>query len=83
MKRVWSLLGLVSLLILSAQPVWARTCPKLIKEGKDLLASAKLSKANEDKVKALLDESQKLHDGGSHGDSVKKANEALDLLKKK
>lgn len=83
MKRVWSLLGLVSLSILSAQPVWARTCPKLIKEGKDLLASAKLSKANEDKVKALLDESQKLHDGGSHGDSVKKANEALDLLKKK
>lgn len=83
MKRVWSLLGVVSLLILSVQPVLARTCPTLIKEGKELLATAKLSKANENKVKALLDESQKLHDAGSHGDSVKKANEALDLLKKK
>ncbi len=83
MRRVGSLLGVISLLLLFVQPAWARTCPKLIKEGKDLLASAKLSKANEDKVKALLDESQKLHDGGSHGDSVKKANEALDLLKKK
>lgn len=83
MRRVGSLLGVISLLLLFVQPVWARTCPKLIKEGKDLLASAKLSKANEDKVKALLDESQKLHDGGSHGDSVKKANEALGLLKKK
>jgi len=83
MRNVWSLLAGMGLLLLSAQPALARTCPKLIKEGKDLLASAKLSKANGDKVKALLDESQKLHDAGSHADSVKKANEALDLLKKK
>lgn len=46
------------------------------------MAKAKLSKANEDKVKALLDDSQKLHDPGSHSESVKKANEALDLLEK-
>jgi hypothetical protein len=72
----------MALLLLSVQPAGARQCPKLIKEGKDLLASAKLSKGNEAKVKALLDEAQKLHDAGSHGDSVKKANEALGLLKK-
>jgi hypothetical protein len=83
MKRVGSLLAVVGLLVLSSQPVWANRCPRLIKEGKELLTSAKLSKSDEEKVKALLDESQKLHDSGSHADSIKKANEALDLLKKK
>ena len=83
MKRVLSLLGLIGLLTFSVQPVWANRCPGLIKEAKGLLASAKLSKADEDKVKTLLDESQKLHDAGSHSDSIKKANEALGLLKKK
>ena len=67
----------------SVQPAWANSCPRLIKEAKGLLAEAKLAKADEGKVKALLDESQKLHDSGSHGDSVKKAKEALALLGKK
>jgi hypothetical protein len=83
MKRALSILGFASLLILSVQPAWANSCPRLIKEAKGLLADAKLTKANQDKVKALIDESQKLHDSGSHGDSVKKANEALALLEKK
>jgi hypothetical protein len=68
---------------LSASPVSARTCPKLIKEGRDLLAKSKLVKAEKDKLKALIDESEKLHDGGDHGGSMKKINEALVLLKKK
>lgn len=83
MKRALSVLGLAGLLIFSVQPVWANSCPRLIKEGKELLGKTKLGKADQDKVKALLDESQKLHDSGSHGDSVKKANEALALLGKK
>jgi hypothetical protein len=83
MRKMWTVLGLVSLLTVAAQPAWAGTCPKLIKEGKDLLASSKLGKADQDKVKALLDESQKFHDARNHGDAIKKANEALDLLKKK
>ena len=83
MRGLLSLVGVAALLIVSVEPVWANRCPRLINEGKALIAAAKLSKADEDKVKALLDESQKLHDNGSHGDSVKKANEALDLLKKK
>ena len=82
MKRALSLLAL-GLLIFSVQPVWANSCPRLIKEGKELLANAKLAKSDETKVKALLDEAQKLHGAGSHSDSMKKANEALDLLKKK
>ena len=68
---------------LSASPVSARTCPKLIKEGRDLLAKSKLVKVEKDKLKALIDESEKLHDGGDHGASMKKINEALALLKKK
>ena len=83
MKRFLSVAGLASLLIFSVQPVWANSCPRLIKEAKGLLADAKLTKANQDKVKALIDEAQKLHDSGSHGDSVKKAKEALALLGKK
>ena len=83
MKRLLSVVGLASLLMFSVQPVWANSCPRLIKEAKGLLAEAKLAKADEGKVKALLDEAQKLHDSGSHGDSVKKAKEALALLGKK
>lgn len=83
MKKVWSLLGVASFLILSSQPVWANRCPTLIKEARNLLAKAKLAKADEDKVKKLLDESQKFHDAGDHSDAIKKANEALALVKKK
>lgn len=83
MKRALSALGLIGLLIFSVQPVWANSCPRLIKEGRELLSKAKLAKAEEDKLKALLDEAQKLHEAGSHGDSMKKANQALDVLKKK
>lgn len=83
MKRALSILGLASLLVFSVQPVWANSCPKLIKEAKGLLADAKLAKADQNKVKALIDEAQKLHDSGSHGDSVKKAKEALALIGKK
>jgi len=83
MKRALSVLGLASLLAFSVQPVWANRCPGLIKEAKGLLADTKLAKADQDKVKALLDEAEKLHESGSHSDSMKKANAALDLLKKK
>ncbi len=60
-----------------------RKVPTLIKEVRNVLAKVKLSEADEDKVKALLDEAQKLNDNGGHAASVKKANEALDLLKRK
>ncbi len=82
MKRVSFLLGVGSLLVLFVQPVWAR-CAPLIKEGRELLPKAKLAKADEGKVKALLDEAQKFLDAGDHTNGVKTANEALDLLRKK
>ncbi len=55
----------------------------MVNEGRDLLAKVNLPAGEAKKIKALLDEAQKLHDEGSHGESVKKGNEALDLLKKK
>jgi hypothetical protein len=82
MKRSWFLVaGFAG--TLAAGPLWGFECPTLITQGREQLAAAKLPKANEAKVKALLDEAQKLHERGSHDDSVKKANEALALLKKK
>jgi len=83
MRRFGSFVFGGSLLLLSFGPVWAFQCPTLIKEAKELLPSAKISSADQKKVKALLDESQKLHDSGNHGDSIKKAKEALALLGKK
>ena len=47
------------------------------------MAKANYSKSDAAKIKGLLDESEKLHDSGDHGESVKKAKEALSLLKKK
>ena len=69
--------------IFSAESGWARQCPTLIKEGRDTLSTIKLPKVEEDRIKALLNEAQKFHDNGDHAASVKKANEALGILKKK
>jgi hypothetical protein len=82
MGKIWTLLGAVGLLLLLAQPTWAGCLPR-IREGRELLKTAKLAKADEDKVKALLDQAQKYFDAGDHGNGVPTANQALDLLKKK
>jgi len=81
MKKIALLLAFAGL-FLSAQPVWPR-CAPLIKEGRELLGKVKPAKVDEDKAKGLLDEAQKFLDAGNHVDGVKKANEALDILKKK
>lgn len=82
MKTVWILAVMVSFLILSFQPVGAK-CAPLIKDGREQLASAKLSKGDEAKVKGLLDEADQLREAGNHVEGIKKANEALNILKKK
>jgi hypothetical protein len=83
MKKLSTVVFAAMLAISFTQPVWARTCPKLIKEGRDLLAKSTLPQSEKTKAKSLIDESEKLHDGGDHGQSMKKAKEALTLLKKK
>jgi hypothetical protein len=83
MKTFTGLVFAVMLGMFFGGTAFARTCPKLIKEGRELLAKASVSKADATRIKNLLDESEKLHDSGDHGESVKKAKEALSLLKKK
>ena len=80
MKRLWTVLAVAGLLFVTG-PSWASSCPRLIREGRELLAKASPEEAG--KAQALLDEAQKLHASGSHEASMAKANEALDLLKKK
>jgi hypothetical protein len=78
--KLFAVIALVGGLVFAAWPVLASNCPIVIKQGRD--AAAKMS-ANDPKVKqavAKLDEAQTLHDGGKHSDSLKAANEALDLL---
>jgi hypothetical protein len=80
MKTLFTVLALASALTLAAAPALASNCPVVIKQGRD--AAAKMN-ANDPKVKqavAKLDAAQKLHDSGQHSDSLKSANEALDLL---
>jgi len=58
----------------------ANMCPTLVKQGRDAAATMD---ANSDKVKkavSMLDKAEALHKEGKHADSVKQANEALDLL---
>jgi len=83
MRKFSTLIFATVIAMIIGGPAWGRTCPKLIKEGRDLLAKANYSKTEAAKIKTLLDESEKLHDSGDHGESVKKAKEALSLLKKK
>lgn len=83
MKKFSTLIFATALALGIAGPTWANNCPTLIQEGRDLLAKANYSKTEAAKITALLDESEKLHNSGDHSGSVKKANEALSLLKKK
>ncbi|HVO95619.1 MAG TPA: hypothetical protein VMT22_22375 [Terriglobales bacterium] len=81
MKKIMILSGLLGLLALPVHSTWAK-CAPLIKEAREQLASAKLSKSDEAKVKALLNEAEKVSEAGNHIEGVKKANEALEILKK-
>jgi hypothetical protein len=83
MRQLSRIVALLAMALFSAQPLWARTCPKLIKEGKDLLAKAKLPDAETSKIRSLIDESEKFHDAGDHDRSLAKIKEALALLKRK
>lgn len=82
MKKVWILTGVVSYVALTYQPASAK-CVPLIKEAREQLASAHLSKSDETKVKALLEEADKLSEANNHKEGIQKANEALNIIKKK
>lgn len=80
LKRLAAVMA-AALVLSVAGPALASQCPKLIKEGRELLAN--VSGETKNKAQQLLDEAQKLHQDGQHADSVAKAKEALELLGKK
>jgi hypothetical protein len=82
MKNVWMLAGVISYVALTHQPLGAK-CVPLIKEVREQLSAAHLSKSDETKVKALLEEADKLSEANNHKEGIQKANEALRIIKKK
>jgi hypothetical protein len=82
MKKLGLYVFVAIISFLPIRPVLASTCPRLVREGRDLLAKANLPADQSKKISALLDESSKLHGAGNHGDAMAKANEALAILKK-
>jgi hypothetical protein len=70
----------VALLAFLAGPAMANQCPLLIKQLNEAVAKMKADDMKVKQGKELIAEAQKLHDGGKHADSVKKAEEAAKVL---
>jgi len=70
----------VALLAFLAGPAMANQCPLLIKQLNEAVAKMKADDTKVKQGKELIAEAQKLHDGGKHADSVKKAEEAAKVL---
>ena len=80
--RKLALFAVVAALVLAlGAPVFAGTCPALMKQANDQMATMDQNSDKVKKAKALVEESDKLHKAGNHADSTKKAQEALATLK--
>lgn len=69
----------IAALFLLASPVMAGQCPTLIKQLNEAVGKTK-DDAKAKQAKAIIAEAQKLHDDKKHADSVKKCDEAADVL---
>ncbi|MBI2156973.1 MAG: hypothetical protein HY616_05535 [Candidatus Rokubacteria bacterium] len=88
--RVWRavLVAVIAWSFLGAPAALAFQCPSLIKRAQDELGALPTPRApqavnREPQLKLVRDRlaaAQAAHDRGSHGDSVKLANEALEML---
>jgi hypothetical protein len=58
-------------------------CVPLIKEAREQMVSARLSKRDQEQVKALLEEADRLSEANDHKGGIRKANEALSIINKK
>ncbi len=83
MKRIAAMIATFAFVLMAA-PAFARECPARIKDAK-----AAIEKAEKDgskpadviqKAKALVDQAQREHDSGQHGDSAPHAKEALGMV---
>ena len=70
--------------VLMAAPAFARECPARIKDAKAAIENAEKGGTKSadviQKAKALVDQAQKEHDSGQHGDSAGHAKEALGMV---
>lgn len=81
MKKL-ALIAVVAALVLSLEvPVYANKCPSLIRQANEQMAKMDQNSDKVKQAKALVEEADKLHKAGSHPESVKKAEEALAILK--
>lgn len=79
MRKV-SLAVLTAGLIAFASPVFAGSCPIMIQEIQETLASVELPEETRAQVEALLEEGRALHDEGDHDKSVAILSQAEELL---
>jgi hypothetical protein len=82
MKKEVILAATICCALLAPRSLSAK-CVPLIEQAREQLAAARLSKADEMKVKALLEEADRLSQANNHKDGIQKANEALAIIKKK
>jgi hypothetical protein len=81
MKQL-AFVALVAALVLAVgSPAYAFNCPNLIRQANEQMAKMDQNSAKVKQAKALAEEADTLHKAGNHADSVKKAEEALALLK--
>ncbi len=81
MKKL-ALVAVVAALVLSlGVPAFANKCPALIKQANEQMAQMDQNSDKVKQAKALVEEADKLHKAGNHPESVKKAEEALAILK--
>ena len=80
MKKLVLVLVVAALVLAVGMPAYAFKCPSLIKQANDQIAKMDQNSNKAKKAKALVEEADKLHKAGNHGDSVKKAEEALAAL---
>ncbi len=82
MKRIAAMIAAFAFVLMAA-PAFARECPARIKDAKAAIENAERGGKSADvikKAKGLVDQAQKEHDSGQHGDSVAHAKEALGMV---
>lgn len=70
-----------TLVLALGAPAYAFKCPTLIKQANSMMTSMDQNSDKVKKAKELVEEADKLHKAGNHAESVKKAEEALAVLK--
>ncbi|MDC0661538.1 hypothetical protein [Marinobacter sp. SS21] len=71
----------VGLSLVLSSIAWAGSCPTLIRQIDTQLESAQLDSSTRQKIVALRNEGEAMHQQGKHQQSVQTLNEALELFR--